>query len=189
MAVHQDTVHQAKTFKMRWFLLGILFLLSSCVNEYKNPLEPGAHNAEHTLIQTDFKIVKAILKQYAPEATVFFVGDQPLSYNILGLTNELGPHVYLVQISKNNPQPLSTLFHELGHVIDGEMGRLEWDPYKWEGQKINFDKMWHERPWEISANEWRDCLVYEYENRQLEYYDYTLEDWLKTYKLNLVYFN
>jgi len=161
---------------MRWFILGVLFLLSSCANEYKNPLEPGAHNTAHTLLQTDFKIAKAILKQYAPEATVFFIGEQPLGYSILGLTNELESHVYLVQISGSNPQPKYTLFHELGHVIDAEMGRLEWDPYKWDGQKINFDKMWQERPWEISANEWRDCLIYEYENGLLNYYPYTLLD-------------
>lgn len=172
---------------MRGFILAILLLVSSCTVQ-ERPFEPGVYDSEKTLLKHELDLAKAVAKEYAPGATIFIISDQPLAYGIGGLTNKLFENTYFVQISRVNSTRVSTLFHELGHVIDSEDGRLEWAPFKWEGRKIDFSAPWHERPWEISAEEWKDCLRYEYENRQLEHYDYTLEDWLKSFKFNLIYF-
>lgn len=172
---------------MRWFLLAILLLVGSCTVQ-DLPFESGVYDNEKTLTIDELKLAKAIAKEYAPNATIFIVADQPLAYGISGLTNKPFENTYFVQITRNNPSRVSTLFHELGHVIDAEDGRLEWAPFKWEGRAIDFSAPWSERPWEISAEEWKACLRYEYENRQLEHYDYALEDWLKNFKFNLIYF-
>lgn len=172
---------------MRGFILAILLLVSSCTVQ-ERPFEPGVYDSEKTLLKHELDLAKAIAKEYAPGATIFIIADQPLSYGISGLTNKAFENTYFVQISRINSTRVSTLFHELGHVIDSEDGRLEWAPFKWEGLVIDFSAPWHERPWEISAEEWKDCLRYEYENRQLEHYDYALEDWLKSFKFNLIYF-
>lgn len=172
---------------MRSLLVGILLLVGSCTVQ-ERPFESGVYDNEKTLTIDELKLVKAIAKEYAPGATIFITADQPLAYGIGGLTNKPFEHTYFVQITHNNPSRVSTLFHEMGHVIDSEDGRLEWAPFKWEGRAIDFSAPWHERPWEISAEEWKDCIRYEYENRLLKHYDYALEDWLKNYKINLVYF-
>jgi len=172
---------------MRWFLLAIFLLVGSCTTVIR-PFEPGVYDNEKTLLPHELKLAKAIAKEYAPSATIFILNDQPLQYTLGGLTNNVYDHTYVIQLQRNNPNHVSTLFHEFGHVIDAEDGRLEWAPYKWEGNEIDFSAAWHERPWEISANEWRDCLIYEYENQQLQHYDFAVENWLKNYKLNLLYF-
>ena len=172
---------------MRSLLLGIFLLVISCVGQ-ERPFEAGVYDNEKTLLKHELDLAKAIAKEYAPGATIFIIADQPLSYGIGGLTNNPFENTYFVQITRNNPSRVSTLFHELGHVIDAEDGRLEWAPFKWEGRAIDFSAPWSERPWELSAEEWKACLRYEYENRQLEHYDYALEDWLKSFKFNLIYF-
>lgn len=137
--------------------------------------DPGLHDYEGTVpLQTEI-LVDAILDQYAPEASVYIFYDQPLSYNILGLANQLGEHTYLIQINPNAPSVQSTILHELGHIIDAEMNRLSFkNPMRWNGRPCDWTIPWWERPWEQSANEWRDCLQYEYENGQLESYPYWL---------------
>jgi hypothetical protein len=172
---------------MRSLLLGIFLLIISCVGQ-ERPFEAGVYDSEKTLLKHELDLAKAIAKEYAPDATIFIIADQPLAYGIGGLTNNPFENTYFVQITRDNPSRVSTLFHELGHVIDAEDGRLEWAPFKWEGRAIDFSAPWNERPWELSAEEWKECLRYEYENRQLEHYDYALEDWLKSFKLNLIYF-
>ena len=172
---------------MRSLLLGIFLLVISCVGQ-ERPFEPGVYDNEKTLLVHELDLAKAVAKEYAPNATIFIIADQPLAYGIGGLTNKPFENTYFVQITRNNPSRVSTLFHELGHVIDAEDGRLEWAPFKWEGRAIDFSAPWSERPWELSAEEWKACLRYEYENRQLEHYDYALEDWLQNFKFNLIYF-
>jgi hypothetical protein len=171
---------------MRWLYLAILLLISSCTVQ-ERPFEPGVYDSEKTLMHDELKLMKAIAKEYAPDATIFIIAEQPLAYGILGLTNKPHEHTYFVQITRFNESRASTLFHEMGHVIDSENGRLEWAPFKWDGKNIDFSAPWIERPWELSAEEWKDCLRYEYETRQLEHYDYALEDWLKNYKINLIW--
>ena len=172
---------------MRSLLLGIFLLVISCVGQ-ERPFEAGVYDNEKTLLIHELDLAKAVAKEYAPNATIFIIADQPLTYGIGGLTNKPFENTYFVQITRNNPSRVSTLFHELGHVIDAEDGRLEWAPFKWEGRAIDFSAPWSERPWELSAEEWKACLRYEYENRQLEHYDYALEDWLQNFKFNLIYF-
>ena len=155
---------------MRWLLFLILFI--SC--DYF-PDEPGAHDYEGTVPAHAEVLMDAVLKEYAPEAKVYVLYDQPLSYGIIGLANQVAPHTYLIQISAHSPNVQSTIFHELGHIIDSEMGRLKFkSPMRWRNITCDWTIPWHERPWEISANEWRDCLQYEYENGQLEHYPYFL---------------
>jgi hypothetical protein len=164
---------------MKRLLFILFFMLSSCV--YDNfASSPGAEDYQQTVKHNDLALMKAILEKYAPEAKVYFILDQPLAYGILGITNKLASHTYLVQIHSMNPMIRETLYHEMGHVIDAELGRLDFrGDMKWDGIKCNFKQDWSVRPWEISANEWRDCLRYEYENHELNYsyyfYDYLIK--------------
>jgi hypothetical protein len=156
----------------------IFFILVSCQVTITNPNQETAGVYDYTgLLSTrDLNLCKAIAKQYTPDATIYVLDDQPLSYNILGLANQIGPNTYVIQLNNNNYREMETLFHELGHIIDAEQGILDFrgDMY-WNGEKCDFTTLWWERPWEISANQWRECLRYEYETGQLEYYSYYLE--------------
>lgn len=159
------------------FLFVLFILLFSCSSDAQlEPVEksPGVYDYEQSMSMKDLTIMRAILKEYAPDARVFVIGKQPLSFFVGGLANKIGEHSYLIQFNSNNPLVRSTMYHELGHVIDSENGILDFkgDMY-WHGHKCDFKIEWSERPWEISANQWRDCLEYEYLNRELKYYDYT----------------
>lgn len=171
---------------MRAFILGLLLLLSSC--EVDQPVIGGTYAYEDNVPHNIINLTEAIRREYAPNAAIYILYNQPLSYGVLGIANKVGPHSYLIQFAGHNPDPTATIFHEMGHIIDSEQGRLIFKvPVRWEGKECDFSIPWHERPWEISANEWRDCLIYEYQNHQLEHYDYALEDWLENYKINLIW--
>jgi hypothetical protein len=147
-----------------------LFLLVSCT---PHPDTPGCHDYEGHTPTSEEILISSIIKQYAPEASVHVLYEQPLGYGIMGLANKIGDHTYIIQIHGNNPDPLHTIYHEMGHVIDSEMGRLDFrgDMY-WEGHKCDFEIPWYLRPWEQSANQWRDCLKYEHENGLLTSHPY-----------------
>lgn len=127
--------------------------------------------------------MNAIAKQYAPDATIYALAGQPLSWGILGLANQVADHTYLIQFtSLNHKMTRVTMFHEMGHIIDAELGRLDFsNGMRWDGQECDFSGEWEDRPWEMSANDWRDCLMYEYENGELEYYDYIGAEFLKAF--------
>lgn len=177
MEALQAMALQAKTSKMRWvFFLALFF---SCA---KAPSDPGVHDYQRTVPPSNEILIDAILKEYAPEAKVYVIYEQPLSYNILGLANQVGPHTYLIQINSSNFDVRSTIYHELGHIIDAELGRLDFrEPMRWYNIPCDWTIAWHERPWEVSANQWRDCLIYEYENGQLEHYPYSILGFTKKY--------
>ena len=168
---------------MRWWLVIILFLTSCVTINNEVPNAQGVYNYAENVYRLDLNIAKAIQKQYAPNATVYIEYDQPLTYGITGLANKLDDHTYLIQLTMNNPDPLNTLFHEFGHIIDSENGRLSFAPHAWDGVPCNFKQPWSERPWEQSANMWRDSLNNVYENGQLEGYDYTTERFLRALKI------
>lgn len=168
---------------MKWILIIFIFLTSCITVNQEAPNQPGVHNYSGTIYKLDLNIATAIQKQFAPNATIYIEYDQPLEYGIVGLANQLDEHTYLIQLSRQNPQPLYTLLHEFGHIIDAERGLLGFkEPYTWNGKVCNFKQPWDERPWEQSANVWRDSLFNVYENGQLEHYDYTTERFLKALK-------
>jgi len=172
---------------MRHLLIILSIFLLSC--ESVSISKGLVHDHSGLLLDRDLKICKAIAKEYAPNATIYIVPDQPLAYGILGLANQLAPHTYLIQVNMYNEWEMETLFHEMGHIIDAEQGRLQFTgDMSWDGTSCNFKIPWSQRPWEISANEWRDCLKHEYETGVLKGYDYSLENWLKNYNINLIYF-
>lgn len=173
---------------MKKLFILLAFIITSCVSQDTTTYLGGTYDHEGNCPQKIINITEAIRKEWAPNATIYIVYDQPLAYGIIGLANKIGPHSYLIQYSSNNPDPEATLFHEMGHIIDSEQGRLRFiTPMSWNGIECDFMIPWHERPWEISANEWRDCLIYDYNNRLLEHYDYALEDWLESYPVNLIW--
>lgn len=168
---------------MRWFAFIFLFAILSCTNP-KATLG-GTYDYQGTTPQKILRIAEAIRMEYAPEATIYIVSEQPLTYGVSGLANQVGPHTYLIQIHSTAPDPEATIFHEMGHIIDAEEGRLDFRGHMyWNGKRCDWTIPWHERPWEISANEWRDCLIYEYKERQLKHYDYALDAWMKMHLYN-----
>lgn len=157
----------------KWVLL-FLFCLLSCGNKTNTP---GVYDYEGNMNRRDLAIMDAILKEYAPEATVYTLNNQPLSYGIIGLANKVGNHAYIIQFSTIKKSVTHVMFHEIGHIIDSETGRLDFNNgMTWDRVPCNFKQPWEERPWEISANEWRDCLLYEYHNKELKYYNYRQEE-------------
>ena len=174
---------------MRYFLLILMFIMASCQNTRIN--QPGVIDYSGLLNKRDLSICRAIAKTYAPDATIYIMPEQPLSYGILGLANQVAPHTYTIQIHYNTIIELETLFHEMGHVIDSEEGKLNFrGDMSWEGEKCDWEIQWMNRPWEISANQWRDCLRYEYQTGRLKNYAYAWEllpKYLNTYKGNSQY--
>lgn len=164
---------------MKKLLLILMLGIFSCASSSSSD-SAGAYNYESNVDIKTMRLMNAILEEYAPEATVYVMGKQPLGFMILGLANKVGPHTYTIQYASINPAVQETMFHEMGHIIDSERGRLDFrGGMKWEGKDCDFSQSWDKRPWEISANEWRDCLRYEYENKQLKHYNYQEEAFLE----------
>ena len=86
----------------------------------------------------------------------------PLDFRIIGLTTEILPGVYLIQL--NNRYPLDKLertwFHELVHVYQFERGLLKegFGTVFWMGQLNTWLQPWANRPWEIHAEKFTDEL-------------------------------
>tara|TARA_R110000772_G_scaffold55472_3_gene126555 strand:+ start:247 stop:807 length:561 start_codon:yes stop_codon:yes gene_type:complete len=178
---------------MRSLLLIIALLFTSCKVNVNNNISQVKFKKTYSQIEdyqktlpfADLLLGNAILEQYAPNAKVYIVADQPLAYALSGLANQLEEHTYLIQISWESPSIKSTLFHELGHIIDAELGRLGFSPHSWEGDVIVWGNVkWQDRPWEQSAEMWRECLQYEYENELLTHYEYESEKFLQRLNLN-----
>lgn len=128
-------------------------------------------NSQHVNCTYDFTsyIERYLLEQVThdylgSEVKVEYISHSPLHSTLGGVTHQLGPHHYLIQLSALTPSEIDRmriLLHELGHVIDIETGRLDFKTHEWEGQKYP-QLEWQDRPWEKSANQWSDCLFYEY---------------------------
>ena len=89
--------------------------------------------------------------------TIILKHDSPLHPYVEGVTYQINPKLYTIDINfnvKDNKMRKWTLLHELGHVIDMSLGRLSQTPPRWMGKKMNRDLPWDIRPWEISADEW-----------------------------------
>ena len=98
------------------------------------------------------------------DVVIEYVSHSPLHSYIGGVTHQLGPKHYLIQLSAFSPSEVGrmrTLLHELGHVIDMESGRLDFQTQAWDGQMYPVMD-WQDRPWEKSADQWAECLFYEY---------------------------
>ena len=86
----------------------------------------------------------------------------PLDFRIIGLTTEILPGVYLIQL--NNRYPLEKLertwFHELVHVYQFERGLLKevFGTVFWMGRLNTWIQPWATRPWEIHAEKFTDEL-------------------------------
>ena len=161
---------------IKFVLVMGLMLLSTQTLRPTAPISAGPTDYVGTLSERQFKLAEAILKQYAPEAEVHILSSQPLFLMVLGLTNKVGDHEYVVQFNKAYPVKDGVLFHELGHVIDSEDGRLGFKGgLTWNGENCNWAEEWSQRPWEKSAESWRECLQYDYDNKLLTHYDYWVE--------------
>jgi len=112
----------------------------------------------------EYALIKRVASEWIPaDVTIHYISSSPIYPGYNGLTQQLEPKRYLIQMNPTDRDPVSrayTLLHEMGHVIDACQGRLEFNPLRWDG-KIYDGLVWKERPWEQSANEWADCLMYE----------------------------
>jgi len=81
----------------------------------------------------------------------------PLDFRIIGLTTEILPNIYLIQLnSRYTLERLErTFFHELVHVYQFEKGLLKegFGLVTWRGQISTWDQPWGDRPWEQHAEE------------------------------------
>ena len=86
----------------------------------------------------------------------------PLDFRIIGLTTEVLPGVYLIQLNNNYPleKLQRTWFHELVHVYQFEKGLLKegFGTVFWMGRLNTWLQPWDTRPWEIHAEKLTDEL-------------------------------
>jgi len=114
----------------------------------------------------DIELIKHVgLKYLDSDVTIYYKHASPLFSTISGLTTEIGPKTYLVELSVfygiNEEIRIRTLLHEMGHVIDMANGRLVQEPTTFDGVEYPEPMDWQDRPWEQSAEEWSRCLFYE----------------------------
>lgn len=85
-----------------------------------------------------------------------YISYSPLLPNILGLTRELEPGVYMIDLNPMYPQLdlEKTLVHELIHVMQIFSGRLKilQGEVIWEGKHWSLATPYQERPWEQEAH-------------------------------------
>jgi hypothetical protein len=86
---------------------------------------------------------------------VVYINYSPLLPNILGLTRQLEPGIYSVDLNPLYPQKdlESTMVHELIHVMQIYSGRLQilQGEVKWEGKTWSLSTPYQQRPWEQEA--------------------------------------
>jgi len=86
----------------------------------------------------------------------------PLDFRIVGLTTEILPGVYLIQLnSRYNLEKLErTFFHELVHVYQFENNLLKegLGLVLWNNQVFGWNQTWEDRPWEQHAEKLTDEL-------------------------------
>ena len=86
----------------------------------------------------------------------------PLDFRIVGLTTEILPGVYLIQLNNNySLEKLQrTWFHELVHVYQFEKGLLKegYGTVFWMGRLNTWLQPWKDRPWEQHAEKVTDAL-------------------------------
>jgi hypothetical protein len=85
-----------------------------------------------------------------------YLESAPLYPTILGLTREISPQVFIIDINVlvNNPFLEITLLHELVHVRQISSGQLVNLPngWMWESKFYSFDSPYETRPWEVQAS-------------------------------------
>lgn len=142
---------------MRVWLTSLLLFLSISMTSQRLVMAQPTTAYEYALIKT-------VSQKYLPaDVTIHYIESSPIYPGYNGLTQQLEPKRFLIQMNPRDREPVSrayTLLHELGHVIDAVQGRLEFNPLRWDS-KIYPNMEWKDRPWEQSANEWADCLMYE----------------------------
>lgn len=144
---------------MKRLLLTLAILLAFSTNS-----QQINHTYDHTPYVERY-VLDQVCKDYLnSDVVIEYISESPLHSYIGGVTHELGPHHYLIQLSAFVPSEISRmkiLLHEVGHVIDMETGRLDFQTQTWDG--IQYPPMaWPDRPWEHSADQWAECLFYEY---------------------------
>ena len=146
--------------KIKIFTILILFLFSCAPLSVSQKILP--HPSSHPY---ECAILDLIVKEYVCDTNVLvlFNGYELLSTNINGITNRYSENIYQISINyytRDFSQRLWTLLHEAGHLIDMSNGDLKTNPYYWKGERISSDTPYHERPWEISAENWARILFF-----------------------------
>lgn len=86
---------------------------------------------------------------------VIYLKSSPLYMGFLGLTREIEPQVYIIDINifSYNTSMEKTILHELIHVrqiSSGQLVNLQ-NGWLWESKFYSFNLPYDDRPWEIQA--------------------------------------
>lgn len=88
------------------------------------------------------------------QPTIYLV-TSPLYPTLLGLTREIAPQVFIIDINilPNNPFIERTILHELVHVRQISSGQLVnlSNGWLWKSKFYSFDSPYESRPWEVQA--------------------------------------
>ena len=93
--------------------------------------------------------------------TIIIRPNSPLNPLIDGVTYQISPKIYIIDLNyslRDKTFRKWTLLHELGHIIDMNLGHLSQYPPKWKGRKLNPNLPWEVRPWEVSADIWAEKM-------------------------------
>jgi hypothetical protein len=84
-----------------------------------------------------------------------YLKSSPLYPTLLGLTREISPQVFIIDINilSNNPFIERTILHELIHVRQISSGQLVtlYNGWLWQNKFYSFDSPYESRPWEVEA--------------------------------------
>ena len=134
-------------------LLLILFLFLTIPTHSQSILAPPSIPEDELLLA--YKSLKHIIDD--TNLVVVIQPYVPLRYGMQGLTEQFHKNLYTISISgyiNNDKIRKWVLLHEIGHVIDFHSGKLHQHPPVWDGELIDRDIEWEDRPWEQSAEDW-----------------------------------
>lgn len=108
-------------------------------------------------------LAERVLKEFVCDSNVVVIynGLSPLDYRVEGITWMYDRYSYAINLNFSispNIDRRMVLLHEIGHVIDLYKEDLTMFPVTWKGKTYGEDVPYRDRPWEISADEWADCL-------------------------------
>lgn len=135
-------------------ILSLLF----CINLHSQTIVAPSHMNENEMVMC-YRALKTFIGD--SNLVVMFHPYFPLHSDIEGLTYQFHKNLYTISIShtiENERIRKWVLLHEIGHVIDLHSERLKQNPPMWDGNPINHNLSWVERPWEQSAEKWATLM-------------------------------
>jgi len=134
-----------------WKFLAIILLTGSLQAQALKP----SFDTKAILTKTVLEWQQLTFPTLPRKQPTVYISYSPLLPNILGLTRQLEPGIYAVDLNPlySQKELEATVIHELIHVMQIYSGRLKilQGEVKWEGKTWSLATPYQERPWEQEA--------------------------------------